>query len=525
MAKRDECAVMHDDGPYAECATNAHRMRNKCARMREQWLIMFALVLRLRWSAQSNAVKTGAKKHKGRDGEVTGVEGAPPTCIRTHSFPLPCIHGTFRIRIRICVHSICIHNQTNAYMHCAHCLAQGVPDQVAYENFNREQKRKKSFAEKTDKTTSNLDLLNFARKNALPANADALVDNKMYAVGKLAERHTEFPETTAICLLGKTNVGWIKQLVNLDYAWALHADGKHKLHHGRWILITFGTHCLHWNLQRKVCAFVRISMHTARCCSHSCTFVCFPLYLSCMLLLVVACCLQMYTHSFRPLIYMFAKNIETVESVKMAMFGLQVVATMYCGERLMPAVNISDHSDGLRSGMQYINVNWESGEQLEEAEEMPHMSDWAHIAVHYAQGRLLPKSNPYYGACWHYLEAIHLAHSTEQMDLLICLLTYVQMRMRRECAANAPRMRRECATNAPRMRPECTQNAPRMLRECAANARLCLICVAVACCAGCSWKSGRSRAPYRMASIPLRRCESSICRCHGQPSVSALTMA
>ena len=53
------------------------------------------------------------------------------------------------------------------------------------------------------------------------------------------------------------------------------------------------------------------------------------------------------------------------------------------------------------------------------------MSDWAHIATHYKKGRLLPKSNPYFGETYFYLNAIHLAHSTEQMNLIMTMLLYV----------------------------------------------------------------------------------------------------
>ena len=45
---------------------------------------------------------------------------------------------------------------------------------------------------------------------------------------------------------------WVGQLIELTHAWALHGDGKHKLHHGRWVLITFGTHCLAWDKLNKV---------------------------------------------------------------------------------------------------------------------------------------------------------------------------------------------------------------------------------------------------------------------------------
>ena len=121
------------------------------------------------------------------------------------------------------------------------------------------------------------------------------------------------------------------------------------------------------------------------------------------------------------------------------MLGLQLVSMMYFHARLSPAVNISDHSDGLRSGMQYINcVNTDEAEEEEEVE-TPHLSDWAHIVTNMTRGKMLPKSNPYYGQMFHYLRAIHFAQSTEQMNLLIDALTYAfhMLAMRMHMHTNA----------------------------------------------------------------------------------------
>lgn len=65
------------------------------------------------------------------------------------------------------------------------------------------------------------------------------------------------------------------------------------------------------------------------------------------------------------------------------------------------------------------------GEELEFTTVTPHMSDWAHVSFHYVQGRLLPKSNPYYGPVYHYLKALHFCHSTEMKDFVQELLTAV----------------------------------------------------------------------------------------------------
>ena len=148
----------------------------------------------------------------------------------------------------------------------------------------------------------------------------------------------------------RKSVEFIGQLVRLTWTWALHGDGKHKLHHGRWVLITFGTHHLKWDSKSKL-----------------------------------------YRHQFLPLGYLWSQQIESIACVKYAMFGLQIVANRFFGARLAPAVNISDHSDGLRGGMRFINFDENDLQAIEEegadAEvwETPHMSDWAHLSVHYTQ--------------------------------------------------------------------------------------------------------------------------------------------
>ena len=50
-----------------------------------------------------------------------------------------------------------------------------------------------------------------------------------------------------------------------------------------------------------------------------------------------------------------------------------------------------------------------------------HSSAFSHIRTHVSafSGRLLPKTNPYYGEVLHYLKAIHFAHSTEMKNLLV----------------------------------------------------------------------------------------------------------
>ena len=89
--------------------------------------------------------------------------------------------------------------------------------------------------------------------------------------------------------LHRPQVGWILQLVAASRRWVLHVDGKHKLHHGKWMLVTFGTHMLRHSWSQKK-----------------------------------------LTHSFRPLVYMFCKGHEDAESLLFGMHALEQVACM-CG--------------------------------------------------------------------------------------------------------------------------------------------------------------------------------------------------
>jgi len=204
-----------------------------------------------------------------------------------------------------------------------HSADDDLPDVAAYQSAKREMQRGKNPPIKVYKTKG--DLLNFMKDHKLPSSVEEMVDKKLYAVDKMAEIWDAFPNTTALAFTAKISVGWMEQLLALQeetsLAWALHGDGKHKLHHGRWVLMTFGTHSLNWSPDHKS-----------------------------------------YRHSFRPLIYLFSKQIESIESVKYAMKALQIVSIHFFGKRLQPSVNISDHSDGLREGMQYINIDSEQEE-------------------------------------------------------------------------------------------------------------------------------------------------------------------
>ena len=95
------------------------------------------------------------------------------------------------------------------------------------------------------------------------------------------------------------------------------------------------------------------------------------------------------------MMYMFCKQIESVQSVHMLGDALQAVAMMYRGTRLQPDVFQTDNSDGLRRGM-LLSMGPESHPPDAHKDKeagmyggpMP-LNDYAHIAWKYTQGRLL----------------------------------------------------------------------------------------------------------------------------------------
>ena len=79
------------------------------------------------------------------------------------------------------------------------------------------------------------------------------------------------------------------------HRFVLHIDGKHKLHHGKWMLVSIGTHDLRFDEATK-----------------------------------------QLSHSYRPLVYMFVKQQETTESVKMLCEALDLMAYTRYGVFLKP---------------------------------------------------------------------------------------------------------------------------------------------------------------------------------------------
>ena len=53
--------------------------------------------------------------------------------------------------------------------------------------------------------------------------------------------------TEGLVVTGPVQMRWLQQLLERPRQFVLHVDGKHKLHHGGWVLMTVGTHRLRWD--------------------------------------------------------------------------------------------------------------------------------------------------------------------------------------------------------------------------------------------------------------------------------------
>lgn len=248
------------------------------------------------------------------------------------------------------------------------CVCADMASLTDFQNASRAFKRSKHAP--TGEFQSRADCLNFMRSNPLPASKADLDPTALYTVHGMADVFEQYPDTMAIPLVSRKTIHFMSQLVELQRPWALHGDGKHKLHFGTWMLITFGTHMLRWDAHNRV-----------------------------------------FSHAFCPLLYLWARDHESVEVVKFGMDAMQMACMHFFNTRLAPAVCISDFSNGLRSGMRCI-----AGE--DEAAPL-HFGDWAHLSFHYQQSRMLKKSNPHFGGLYFLMQGIHVAHSTEMKDMLV----------------------------------------------------------------------------------------------------------
>lgn len=139
-----------------------------------------------------------------------------------------------------------------AHNRCAYSLSAysdvyftGVPKLRALGNYKSRQKKLKTCGVKM---TNLLEVVQFFHQHAkytLPSSistnfeAPASDGTTLY----IPQNYTMY-DVEGVAMTGRTQLGWIGQLSTMPRQFVLHADGKYKLHHDKWILMSVGTHHL-----------------------------------------------------------------------------------------------------------------------------------------------------------------------------------------------------------------------------------------------------------------------------------------
>jgi len=226
--------------------------------------------------------------------------------------------------------------------------------------------------------TSLLELKQFMTPLLMPPSISALTaatSGVVQAVGSSTTAgmrmvHIPLPlvyDTEGACLTGPAQIGWMGQLVNMPLKFVLHADGKHKLHHGGWLLLTLGTHFLRWD-------------------THNLTL----------------------STRFAPLMYLFCKQQETLGAAKMLIDAAQTTCMHYFGKTLEPGAMMSDRSESFRAAFNAAyGVSGTFGQC------------WPHITRKFAQGEYAKKTWAHFEEAQAHIQTIHMAGSPPMKEMLI----------------------------------------------------------------------------------------------------------
>ena len=140
-------------------------------------------------------------------------------------------------------------------------------------------KNAKAYKSDTTLIDSPVELRAWASQHLLPPSLDEMEDYKTYVIPVDPARYTS---VTGVVVTMKTQVEYIGQCAANPDVFMLHVDGKHKLHHGRWILVSVGTHSTKLDSRHGI------------------------------------------THSYRPMLYMFCKQHESTDSIAFLLETLQM---------------------------------------------------------------------------------------------------------------------------------------------------------------------------------------------------------
>lgn len=273
------------------------------------------------------------------------------------------------------LNEICVNACRRFLLLCSHCsvVFAAIPNLKCIQNKVYRAKKKNVAGVKLE---TRLELIHFCRNLSLPSEdiCRQISSNPSANDVKslMSQKYIYVPQNgfkvDGACFTGPRQIRWMQQLLDKDDHFVLHMDGKFKLHHGVWMLITLGTHCLR-------------EIGTTKASGLCTTFV--------------------------PLIYLFCKDHETTAACAMLSAALTLVTVRCFGKKLQPGALMSDHSDGIRSGM------------LSEWPRVPHGQCWPHIRRKLGEGAFCSKKHPLYEVLPDHFTAIHLAQSPQMRELLL----------------------------------------------------------------------------------------------------------
>ena len=111
-------------------------------------------------------------------------------------------------------------------------------------------RKKRSTLAGHDKIEDVRGLMTWAVGKQIPDIAfkpEDLLEDTTYVV----PQHTPDCDIEGVCITCRAEIEWLIQIVRSGAKWVLHIDGKHKLHHGGFLFITYGTHSMNYDFDKK----------------------------------------------------------------------------------------------------------------------------------------------------------------------------------------------------------------------------------------------------------------------------------
>ena len=173
------------------------------------------------------------------------------------------------------------------------------------------------------------------------------------------------------CYTGKVQVTkWMAQLAQRPLQWQLHIDGKYKLHHQKFLLLTLGTHRLRYDHGHSTLA-----------------------------------------NSFVPLVYLFCKEGERDGAVQLLIDSFVSTGQKYYETKLTPGAASTDHAPALRKGIENTWPGVEFGQC------------WPHLIRKFVEGEWakhgVTKTWMHFEMAEKMIRHIHMAQSTGMKYLII----------------------------------------------------------------------------------------------------------